>query len=234
VSDGRQPPPDAIDQSALAALPIFPLPDVVLFPGALLPLHVFEPRYRELTRRALEGEGLIAMALLEPGHEEEYFGNPPIRPVVGVGRIVDHRRLEDGRYTLVLLGVARARILEVVSADPFRTARVELLPDRPAEGEAYERRRRLLLNFYGDRLRELAEQGAPVPLPPPDIPLGPLCDLILHLVPVSAGVKQTFLEEAGVGARCDRLLRLLERLREGREDEGVPPGRRWPPEPSDN
>jgi hypothetical protein len=182
-----------------------------------------------MTRAALDGERLIAMALLKPGYEAEYEGNPPIHDVVGIGRIVEHRALDDGRFNLVLWGLARARIREIVGLEPYRTARVEILADRSPEGEAYERRRRLLLAFYADRLRELQEKGAPVALPPADVPLGLLCDLILHLLPLPPELKQPFLEWDEVSVRCDRLVELLERIQDGR---GV--RRPWPPRPSTN
>jgi Lon protease-like protein len=91
-------------------LPIFPLAQVQLFPHALLPLHVFEPRYRELVRDALAGERLIAMASLEPGYEDDYHGRPPVRAIIGVGQMIGHEALPDGRSHILLRGLARARI----------------------------------------------------------------------------------------------------------------------------
>ena len=91
-------------------LPIFPLPRVQLFPHALLPLHVFEPRYREMVKDALDGEGLIAVAALEPGFEADYHGRPAVRAVIGVGEVIGHEALADGRCNILLRGVARARI----------------------------------------------------------------------------------------------------------------------------
>ena len=220
---------DGLDPATFSGrVPIFPLPNVVLFPHAALPLHIFEPRYRAMMRAALDGEGLIAMALLKPGYESDYYGNPPVCDVVGIGRILEHQALADGRFNLVLGGVARARIVDVVSSDPYRTARVELLPDRPPSDDAYERRRRVVLAFYANQLRELQEKGAPVALPPEDVPLGLLCDLVLHLLPLPPPQKQSFLEWADVAVRCDRLLELLERVKEG------PGPRPWPPAPSAN
>src|SRR6185369_8808617 len=91
-------------------LPIFPLPRVQLFPHALLPLHVFEPRYRDMVRDAMAGPRLIAVAALEPGFEADYHGRPAVRAVVGVGEVIGHEALEDGRCNILLRGVARARI----------------------------------------------------------------------------------------------------------------------------
>src|SRR5438552_892484 len=89
---------DPVAPEALAELPIFPLPNCVLLPGGLLPLHVFEPRYRELTRDCLDGPKLLAIARLEPGHEATYFERPPVNVHAGLGRIICSDELADGRY----------------------------------------------------------------------------------------------------------------------------------------
>ena len=75
-----------LSEQDLAALPVFPLPNVVLFPEAILPLHVFEPRYRELVREVLSGRKLMAVARLKPGFEDDYEGRPPVFDVCGVGQ----------------------------------------------------------------------------------------------------------------------------------------------------
>jgi uncharacterized protein len=111
-------------------LPLFPLPEVVLLPGTLLPLHIFEPRYRSMVAEALEGDRMIGMALLKPGWEtaEE---PPPIHPIGGAGEIVESEDLADGRYNILLEGRFRYRVIEEAPADPYRIARVEELPARP-------------------------------------------------------------------------------------------------------
>jgi Lon protease-like protein len=103
-------------------IPIFPLPSTVLFPGALLPLHVFEPRYRAMTRAALEGGRRIAMALLLPGWEADYQGAPPVHAVACAADIVAEEKLDDGRFNLLLRGFARVRIEREHPPDPFRVA----------------------------------------------------------------------------------------------------------------
>lgn len=208
-------------------VPLFPLPNVVLFPHGLLPLHVFEPRYREMTRAALEGERLIAMALLKPGWEADYQGRPPIHEIVGLGRILQDAKLPDGRYNLLLAGVARARVLEEVRAEPFREARVEILRSRPSAGKVAERRRRLLHAFYVSKLREALPPGQEAPEVPGDVPLGDLCDLVLSALALDVGLRQEFLAELDVGLRADRLLHLIEGSERRREGP-------WPPEPSLN
>jgi uncharacterized protein len=213
-------------------VPVFPLPNCVLFPGMFLPLHIFEPRYRAMTADALEGERLIAMALLKPGWQENYQGAPPIHEILGVGKIVEDLRLEDGRYNLVLLGLTRVRILEEVGAGPYRTARVEILADRPPDEKRTERKRRMLLALYSQIVKELMN-GA-LPAPPDDVPLGMLCDLVASLLSLSPASKQELLEELDVEARCDGLLKRLEEVPRPGQEPGERPKRFWPPGPSLN
>src|SRR5688572_1075355 len=94
----------------LSAVPLFPLPGVVLFPRAVLPLHIFEHRYRLMTSDALTGDRLVAMALLKPGWETNYHGRPGIEPVVCVGRIISWEQLDDGKYNFLLQGMLRATL----------------------------------------------------------------------------------------------------------------------------
>ena len=110
-------------------LPLFPLPNVVLFPNVFLPLHIFEPRYRELTADAIAGDRMIGMVLLCPGWEHDYEGRPPVYPIGCSGVITHVDRLEDGRYNIVLRGVERFRIIEEDDRLSYRRAHVEQLPD---------------------------------------------------------------------------------------------------------
>ena len=209
-------------------VPVFPLPNCVLFPGMFLPLHIFEPRYRAMTADALAGERLIAMALLKPGWQPDYAGSPPVHEIAGVGKIVEDVKLEDGRYNLVLIGLSRVRILEEVGDGPYRRARVRILED-VAPGKGYERQRRTLLGIYTQIMKDLT-QGT-VPMPPDDVPLGMLCDLVASLLSFDPPTKQGFLEELRVTLRCDRLLERLEGLRPPDERGARKP---WPGDPSLN
>ena len=125
---------EPLERADLAALPIFPLPDAVLFPGATLPLHVFEPRYRDLARDTLAGRKALAVARLQPGFERDYEGRPPVFEICGAGRIIDHHLRADGRYDLVLHGLARIRILEELAPlHSYREVRAVALADCPAD-----------------------------------------------------------------------------------------------------
>src|SRR5262245_979507 len=149
------------DQEALAALPIFPLPNCVLLPGGLMPLHVFEPRYRDLTRDCLEGHQLMAVARLRPGYESAYYGRPPVYERCGVGRIICSEELPDGRYALLLRGVARVEIArELPDERPYRLVEARMLPDASCDAaDARDHHRRLIT--LCDRLAEVIDQGGP-------------------------------------------------------------------------
>jgi Lon protease-like protein len=207
-------------------VPVFPLPNVILFPGMFLPLHIFEPRYREMTADALRGERLIAMALLKPGWEDQYESRPPVHPVMGMGKIVEHETLKDGRYNLVLLGLVRVRLLQEVGSGSYRTAKVELLEEPAEEPPGYERKRRTLLMLYAELMKALAKG---VPQPPDDVPLGMLCDLVSSLIGLDAASRQRLLEELDAGVRCDAILKAFE-APPGAAPGGAARARRpWPP-----
>jgi Lon protease-like protein len=117
--------------SAVIHIPIFPLPDVVLFPHTLLPLHIFEPRYREMVRDCLAGDKRLAMALLRPGWENDYYGRPAIYPIAGSGEIIQHEELPDGRFNILLRGTMRIGVTAELPAEKaYRVARARPLPDR--------------------------------------------------------------------------------------------------------
>jgi Lon protease-like protein len=211
---------------------LFPLPNVVLFPHVVQPLHVFEPRYRELTADVLADDQLLAMALLRPGWEEDYEGRPALYPVACLGRIIAHKQLADGRYIILLRGLSRIRLGEEVLGDNlYRSARAELLADVTSLSldEARQVRERLselvLARFSGPdeektQLREMLEG---------DVAIGPLCDHLCYRFPLPLESKQQFLEEIDVGVRARRLLETLEGLTESLTSE-----RKFPPDFSVN
>lgn len=110
-------------------VPLFPLPQTVFYPNTLLPLHIFEPRYRHMMAEALEGGRKIGMVLLLPGWEENYYAAPPIATVGCVGEIEKHIRLEDGKYNMVLKGLHRFKIVGETEGKPYRRAKTEPLPE---------------------------------------------------------------------------------------------------------
>jgi Lon protease-like protein len=108
---------------------IFPLPNVIFFPTTNLPLHIFEPRYCEMVRETLENRQLIGMFLLQPGWQDDYYGNPPVHAVGCAGQLVHVEYLPEGKYNILLRGLYRARAMEMVQEFPYRKARVQVLPD---------------------------------------------------------------------------------------------------------
>lgn len=113
-----------------AEIPIFPLPNVVLFPQTDLPLHIFEPRYRTMVRDALEGHRAIGVVQIVEPDKRDASGQPVIARVAGVGTIVDHAELPSGRYNIVLRGRARVELAELPFVPPYRRARATVLPSR--------------------------------------------------------------------------------------------------------
>jgi Lon protease-like protein len=188
-------------------LAIFPLANVHLFPHAVLPLHVFEPRYRDLLRDALAEERLIAIASLEPGFEDDYAGRPPVRSVVGVGVIVGHEALEGGRANILLRGVARARIARELPPDErYRRVDAQTLFDEVEAAFSPEVARETLvllanrlaasLPSGGDTLRELVRATASP---------SALADVLAAALVTDPDERQGLLEEPRLAVRVDRV-----------------------------
>jgi Lon protease-like protein len=202
---------------------LFPLPDLVLFPHVMQPLHVFEPRYRAMVSEALATDRLIAVVRLEPGWEADYEGRPPVASVACLGKIVSEHRLEDGRFNILLLGLRRIEIVgEVATPRPFRTAQARILHDgeSPDAGE----RKRLIQDLLESFRRTLPTikgvKDTMAVLLKKNVSLGVLTDLIAFATDFDGHIKQSLLAETNVLARAKML---LERL----AADG-PHGRAWP------
>jgi uncharacterized protein len=205
---------DASTFSGLVRL--FPLPNLVLYPHVMQPLHIFEERYREMLEDALAGDQLITMAVLEPGWETDYESRPPVAEFACLGKVVAHHRLEDGRYNLLLLGLQRVQIVKEL--DPlrsFRQARVELVEDCYDFDSACDRKRmqQKLLESFRSHLPnscELPEQLENVLSA--QVPLGLLTDLAAYALPLAATTKLQLLGECSVRRRAEILLGEVSRL----------------------
>ena len=116
-----------------STLPLFPLPNVVLFPNVCLPLHIFEARYREMVSDALDGDRIIGMVLLRPGWEGDYEGRPQIYQIGCAGLITHAEKTSDGRYNLVLRGFQKFRIRQEDHQRSYRLAEVDTIlePEPP-------------------------------------------------------------------------------------------------------
>lgn len=191
---------------------LFPLPTVVFFPHTFLPLQIFEPRYRQMVKDAMEGDRFIAVVLLRPDHEPIYLENPPVHDVAGLGRIARYTPFPDGRSSIVLEGVARVRIGETVSDQPYRTVRAVRLEESPPTGEAAMQVRLAarLVGLYGqvlgpeDAQRENLQRLIVDPLG-----LGPLSDLLAATTNLLPHEHQALLEELDPVKRARSLVRLL-------------------------
>ncbi|HEV8132774.1 MAG TPA: LON peptidase substrate-binding domain-containing protein [Acidobacteriota bacterium] len=141
--------------------PLFPLPNIVFFPKTNLPLHVFESRYRQLMRDALNGDQRIAVGLLQPGWEKDYYGNPPVYAVCCVGHIHTFEELEDGKFNLILTGEQKIRIRNVIKDSPYRTISgmplIDKLTSGGGAGMLLQRQQLLALGTEYFRLRATSE-----------------------------------------------------------------------------
>jgi len=209
----------------LATLPIFPLTNVVLFPRVRTPLHIFEPRYRQMTEAALAGDRRIVMAVVRPEHAAAIAGDPPVFAVAGCGAIAESRRLPDGRFYLLLNGEHRVQIVGEVdrpAGQLFRSAAVRVLAD-PCPPESAERiaaMRARLATLVGELIEHDDEDD---PLEGVrDIDDASFVNALSNALPLSAPEKQGLLEANGVPERFARLVEILEFTRAERLARRVP------------
>ncbi len=205
-------------------IPLFPLPNVVLFPGIPLPLHIFEPRYRAMVRDAVRGSRLIGMVLLRGEWQEQYLGNPEIFGVGTVGEIGRVEELPDGRFNLVLRGLREFVIHRELSRQEYREAVVSWRPLTQASLPAGARRQiASLVVRYLERIgrapadRELVESGVEDEV---------FVNFLAQHLDIDPLEKQALLEAATLAERGRRLMDVLEfRLEELRSHPGGAPGR---------
>jgi Lon protease-like protein len=203
-------------------LPLFPLPNVVLFPNVFLPLHIFEARYRQMVDDALEGDRIIGMVLLRPGHEAEYERRPPVYGVGCAGLMTHAERLGDGRFNIVLRGLERFRILDEEPASPatlYRRAVIAPLAEPAITAADRLRAERQKLEALLMPLLSGTPGGRGLPANMADEDLINALSQYLALDPIE---KQALLERDGPLARCQSLAELLEMraLTEGHGGEG--------------
>jgi ATP-dependent Lon protease len=216
---------------------LFPLPNLVLFPHVMQPLHVFEPRYRELLEESLAADRLVTMAMLAPGWERDYEGRPPLAPVACLGGVAVHHRLEGGAYNVLLVGLNRVRLLEELPArKSFREARVEICEDRypPHEAATTAVLQRKLRNAFLQVLPDLPQaQDQLEQLLSSDISLGTLTDIIGYMLEIDPASKEALLVEPNVHRRTELLLDYLSSAGQDVEA-GVAGAMAFPPEFSRN
>ncbi len=199
----------------LSAVPLFPLPNVVLFPGAVLPLHIFEERYKEMTADTLRGNAQVAMALLRKGWEKCYYQRPAIEPVVCVGRILSHERLPDGTYNFLLQGMVRARIVREFDGTAYRVAQLECLREtRVMEVDLDDQRRRFASLFNESRLGSAGIGAQFRTMLRGPLPTANIADLAAFNFLEDIGLRQALLAETDVKRRVTRTIDALWALTE--------------------
>lgn len=211
-------------------VPVFPLPGVVFFPHTILPLHIFESRYKAMIRDAMEGEKIIAVSLLKEGWERNYAGNPAFHDVGTTGRIEDLEPLADGQFNLRLVGLRRVRFQGLVKDRPYRLVQAAPLPETPVDESAPQilSAKLDLLASHGCLVRELmAPQGLGLVLDD-RIPFEAAVNSACANLPVDPALRQGLLEEDDLLARhrraaavLDEVLKRVLRLKASRSrDEG--------------
>jgi uncharacterized protein len=192
---------------------LFPLPGVVLFPHAVLPLHIFESRYRQMTEDALASDRLITIVQIRPPGEWKSPNEPALEEFGCLGRIFKHERLPDGRFNFLLLGRKRVRLThEIPSGKLYRMSEVQVIedifPDPPDElqpAELIDTFRRIFHSGLDPDLDALFET---------ELPLSVLTDIIAQAMGLPSSVKQAFLAEPRVARRAKDLLGLLRQMKE--------------------
>jgi Lon protease-like protein len=206
------------------SLPIFPLPSVVLFPNVFLPLHIFEPRYRQMVADALEGDRIIGMVTLRPGHEQEYEGAPPIYATGCSGLITHVEKLEDGRYNIILRGLEKFSIQseELPAAGrQYRSAVITPIDEavRATDRDELRRQRKRLQQLLTPLFNGGLEGRLPEAMPDED-----LVNALAQYLEFEPMEKLALLERHGPLARCKSMVELLEMkamLKDHAEDGGM-------------
>ena len=191
-----------------ASIPLFPLPNVVLFPNVFLPLHIFEPRYREMVADALAGDRIIGMTLLRPGYETRYEGRPPVYAIGCAGVITHSQPLADGRYDIVLRGLEKFRVISEDSSRSYRIGQVESLAEiiAPDQVQPLRQQRQRLEAVLAAAIERVRAE----PKFPPSVPDEDLVNALAQYLELDVVEHQALLECDGVLARCRALIDLLE------------------------
>jgi Lon protease-like protein len=183
-------------------LPMFPLPNFFLFPGAIRPLHVFEPRYRQLVEDLLDRAGRFVVAAVPHQYAGKPLKTPPVFPIGSLVEIVRHDPLEDGRYLIWIVGRARARLEEVPSDRLYRQASVEVLTDIDSDDSERQRLRPQLEEAIH------ARSGSDVALAD-DLSIGALADILLQSLKLNPTQLEEVFADLSATRRAERALSWL-------------------------
>lgn len=190
-------------------VPILPLSSVVFFPNTLLPLHIFEQRYRDMLKDAQNSEQLILMALLKPGWEKDYYGRPDFFQIAGLGRIVNCDTQENGKSNIVLYGLKRTKIVEILDDKSYRRAKVELL-DNTDGSDSGKLKDKILysISSWNDMLDEKHKKFK-ININS-SLPLGKLTDVLASVLITNVFEKQKYLEELSIYKRAEMINSFLD------------------------
>ncbi len=193
-------------------IPIFPLPDTVFFPGGVLPLHVFEARYRTMVADHLPGARVMGMILLEPGWQEDYYGSPAAYSVGCAGPMEEVTRLPDGRYTLQVHGRWKFEVVRYLQTEPYRMAEVRVLTERQADESlvSVQQAKTRLLGAYTVLASALEGRPSNPFTFDPSLDYARLVNLACMHLGIAAEEKQRLLELHDVDERGSRIIRVLE------------------------
>lgn len=184
-------------------LPLFPLPNLVFFPQTRLPLHIFEPRYRQLVNDAVESDHRFGIVLLRPGWETDYYGAPAVYACGTLGFIEQAVPLDDGRFNILVRGDVRFRIVDEVSRVPYRTARVVAIPEPAQPIDQTYAQRMWLAELSRQYLRFLPHQMS---VPEIDsVDLDALTNALIMALNVDVQEKQRLLEVDDLVLRADQV-----------------------------
>ena len=208
--------PETIEINFARPMPLFPLPGCVLLPHGALPLHVFEPRYRQLVRDALDSFGLVAMGLFQGQVKQtEYLhGRPQIRPHVCVGYIEQYKAIDDGRYLVLLRGLCRAKIVREQPHEPYRMFQLQPTDLNQEENDSMGHRRRQIEELLTDpRMRRVHGVEELRGLLDKPIPTTALIDIVAMQVCDDPEQRYPMLAETSADRRGATLTAHLEDLR---------------------
>lgn len=195
---------------------LFPLPDVTLFPNVMLPLHIFEPRYRCMVEDVIKSDGYLAVGLLKDGWKSSYESKScPVHDVVCLGSVISDERLEDGRFYLLTQGICRAKLIGEEETDlPYRMANMEVLSDYYPEDPVIDRahRQQELVNGFRQLFPKLDLDASLIYALEADVPLGEICDIMTHSLRLEPALAQQILAQQDVDQRSDLLLDMLRHL----------------------
>jgi len=210
----------ADDEPGTQLLPIFPLPDVWLSPMTLMPLNIFEPRYRRMIEDLLDGPGRLVMGTVVEGQDGQDV--PEIYPIAGLGEIGRHEKLDDGRFMIWVMGLKRVRVVEVESDHPYRMVEAESISESQPEGKEKEMLIVSLRRALDEVLAEMPEKQRPPEKVLKNLTVGSLADILCSRLELERARIQEIFATLDTAERARMVLGEYAQMKlsEGEESEG--------------